>query len=344
VDMSAQSLAAVKMPSQSIRGTPAQSTAAIAVSGATSTLQTVAVPAEATAATETAGQSTFAAALPVPSEKGRASLAWTGGSDATVEAGSLAAIQAFMQPGDVDQSASNIGELRDGIGAILASVPCARLQTTFSPETGQLEVRGHIPEDALRGPILAALSAEIGGGIPVSDHLLILPRPQCGALSEIAKVGLPQSTEQLTNPRVIGADGFAQNYTYIDGQRLELDLVAPDYDSYVYVDYFTADGSVIHLQPNGRVPLEFFAAKMALSVGRDRADKPSLDITVSPPFGQEIAAAFATSQPLYDGVRPLQEPAGPYLEFLKDRVGAARDRAPQFKGEWVYFFISTQAQ
>jgi hypothetical protein len=98
------------------------------------------------------------------------------------------------------------------------------------------------------------------------------------------------------------------------------------------------------LQPNGRVPLEFFAAKMALSVGRDRADKPSLDITVSPPFGQEIAAAFATSQPLYDGVRPLQEPAGPYLEFLKDRVGAARDRAPQFKGEWVYFFISTQAQ
>lgn len=344
MDMASQSLAAKQMPSQSIGVTLARSTAAIAVSGATSTLQTVALSVEATATTEPAALSAFAAAVPLPSEKGRASLAWTGGAEDTVEPVSLAAIQAFMQPGDVDQSASNIGELRDGIGAILASVPCARLQTTFIPETGQLELRGHIPEDALRGPILAALSAEIGGAIPVSDQLLILPRPQCGALSQISNVGLPQSTEQLTNPRVIGADGFAQNYTYVDGQRLELDLVAPDYDSYVYVDYFAADGSVIHLQPNRIVPLEFVAAKAPLSVGRDRADKPSLDITVSPPFGQEIAAAFATSQPLYDEARPLQEPAGPYLEFLKERVRAARERDRQFKGEWVYFFISTQAQ
>lgn len=282
--------------------------------------------------------------LPLPAEKGIASLAWTGEADAPVEAASLAAIQAFMQPGDIDQSNSNIGELRDGIGAILASVPCARLQTTFVPETGALELRGHIPEDALRGPVLAALSEQIGGAIAVSDQLLILPRPQCGALSGIAEVGLPQSTEQLTNPRVIGADGFAQNYTYVDGQRLELDLVAPDYDSYVYVDYFAADGSVIHLQPNDRVPLEFSEAKVALSVGRDRGDKPSLDITVSAPFGQEIAAAFAASRPLYDGVRPLQEPAGPYLEFLKNRVSQARATDPSFKGEWVYFFISTKAQ
>ena len=296
-------------------------------------------------AQDTAVQATLealsAADLPLPAKTGKAQLAWSGGGDTTVSATSLAAIAAFTEEGDLAKASRQV---RDGIEDILAAVPCARLQTTFIPETGALELRGHIPEDALRGPVLAALRAQVGEAIPLSDQLLILPRPQCGALSGIADVGLPQSTEQLTNPRVIGADGFAQNYTYLDGQRLSLDLVAPDYDSFVYVDYFAADGSVIHLQPNDIVPLEFASAKSLLSVGRVRADGPSLKLTVGAPFGQEIAAAFAASVPLYDGLRPVQEPAAPYLTFLKQQVARARAEHPDFKGEWVYFFISTQAQ
>ena len=319
---------------------PVQTAAALAAP--TQTSASIALPATEATQSVVADQSDGALALPLPEIAGKAALAWSGSEDDTVQSTSLAAIQAFMQPGDVDLSDSNIGDVRDGISAILASVPCARLQTTFIPETGQLELRGHVPEDALRGPVLAALKAQVGDAIPVSDQLLILPRPQCGALSGIAEVGLPQSTEQLTNPRVIGADGFAQNYTYFNGQRLQLDLVAPDYDGFVYVDYFTADGNVIHLQPNSIVPLEFAAAKSPLSVGKDRGDKPALDITISPPFGQEIAAAFASSIPLYDGLRPLQEPAEPYLAFLKERVTLARETDPTFKGEWVYFFISTK--
>lgn len=335
---------AVATSSPSLAAKAPQAKTATAVVAAAQALQNVGLPRVIAKNIEPKEQAASTASLPLPAIKGTASLAWVGGADDHVEATSLAAIQAFMQPGDIDQSDSNIGNLRDGLSAILASVPCARLQTTFIPETGTLELRGHIPDDALRGPVLAALSDQIGEAIRMSDQLLILPRPQCGALSGIADVGLPQSTEQLTNPRVIGENGFAQNYTYTDGQRLELDLIAPDYDSYVYVDYFAADGSVIHLQPNDTVPVEFVAAKTPLSVGRDRGDKPSLDITVSPPFGQEIAAAFATSQPLYDGVRPLQEPAGPYLDFLKNRVTEMRTHDLKFKGEWVYFFISTKAQ
>ncbi len=203
---------------------------------------------------------------------------------------------------------------------------------------------GPVPEDALRAPLLAALKSKVGDAIPVSDNLLILPRPQCGALSAIAAIDLPQSTEQLTNPRVIGADGFAQNYTYEDEQPLQLDLVGPDYDSVVYVDYFSADGSVIHLQPNPVVPLELLAAKTPMTVGRAIGDRPYLNLTVGPPFGKEIATAFATSVPLYDGLRPVREPADAYLALLKDSVAAARAAHPDFMGEWVYFFITTQAR
>ena len=103
-----------------------------------------------------------------------------------------------------------------------------------------------------------------------------------------------------------------------------------------------ADGSVIHLVPNDTVPLRLRPAKSAMRVGAPDADEPFLNITIGPPYGQEIAAAFAASAPLYDGTRPLSEPAGPYLEFLKTRITAARAADPDFKGEWVYFFVSTR--
>ncbi len=272
-------------------------------------------------------------------DRATASLAWSGAGE--VDPISLAAIQAFMQPGDLALTDASVGRVKDSIASILASVPCARLQTTFRPETGALELQGHIPEEDLRGPVLAALQAQVGGAIPVADNILILPRPQCGALSGIAAVGLPQSTDQLTNPRVIGPDTHARVYAFAEGQRLTFDLEAPDYDAVIYIDYYDADGMVLHLQPNEIVELEALPAQATLTVGAARADGPSLNITVAPPFGQEIMVAMAASHPLYDGLRPIREPAEAYLQFMADRVAEARTRYPDFKGEWVYFFVKT---
>lgn len=334
--LSTQTQSAVATPTTAIKATPQTTTTKPAAIRATTTASLSVAP-ETAKPTTTEPLAEDSPTLALPAEKGTASLAWSG--EGSMDPVSLAAIQAFMQPGDATQ---NTDTVRDGISAVLASVPCARLQTVFEPETGELQLRGHIPDPDMRGPILAALTEQVGSAIPVSDNLLILPRPQCGALSGIANVGLPQSTDQITNPRVVGPSGFARNYTYSDGQRLELELSAPDYDGYIYVDYFTADGNVLHLQPNSVVPLEFAAAKSEQSVGKTRSDGPFLELTVSPPFGQEIAAAFAASVPLYEGLRPIQEPAAPYLEFLKSRVAEARATHPDFKGEWVYFFISTK--
>lgn len=276
---------------------------------------------------------------PLPATAGKATLAWAGEDTAAVSAESLAAIAAFTQEGDLSAASAQV---RDGIEGILAAVPCARLQTTFLPETGQLELRGHIPEEGLKGPVLAALRAQVGDAIPLSEELLILPRPQCGALAGIAGVGLPQSNEQLDNPKVIGADGFARNTTYFDGDAFYLEMTGADYDAYLYVDYFDKDGNVIHLQPNEFVPNELVPADAEVLVARSDGDKPALELTISAPFGQEIAAAFAASVPLYDGNRPLVEPAEPYLAFLKEQVAKARAEHADFKGEWVYFFITTK--
>jgi Domain of unknown function (DUF4384) len=286
----------------------------------------------------TASQISPSPAIPPPSEHFTAALAFSGGAGAQIDAASLATIQSFMRPGDMQ---AQTDQVRDAMQTLLESVPCSRLQAQFNPETGSIELRGHVPEEGLRGPILAALQAQVGTGIRVDDAMLILPRPQCGALSGIGAVGLPQSTDQLTNPLLVGADAQERTYDYRQGDQMVLDLAAPDYDAYIYVDFFDANGDVIHLVPNDTVPLALHPAQSAMRIGAGDGGTPYLNITIGPPYGQEIAAAFAASAPLYDGVRPLSEPAEPYLDWMAGQVAAARAANPDFKGEWVYFFVST---
>ncbi|MCV2869211.1 DUF4384 domain-containing protein [Defluviimonas sp. WL0002] len=278
----------------------------------------------------------------IPGERATATLAWSGDGDAIVDPVSIAAIQSFMEPGDAAASQSNAGDVRDAIGQLLASVPCARLQAAFIPESGALELRGHVPEEGLRGPVLDALRAQIGDAIPVTDNVLILPRPQCGALSGIAAAGLPQSTDQDTDERLVGENAHAREYAYAEGERLTFDLVTPDYPAFVYVDFFDADGNVVHLVPSEYAALSLLEPASRLVVGADTG-AAAFRITVGPPFGQEIAAAFAASSRLSDAPRPVVEPAGPYLDWLRNAVAVARAQDPDFKGEWVYFFISTMA-
>ncbi|WP_158540152.1 DUF4384 domain-containing protein [Rhodosalinus halophilus] len=255
-----------------------------------------------------------------------------------MDSASLAAISAFMRP---DAARAEGDALRDGIEAALDAVGCARLQAIFQPESGTLALRGHVPEPAAAAPVRDALRARLGGSIPIDDRLLVLPRPQCDMLDAVARVGLPQSAEQFTDPRIIGQEAHVREYRYAEGERLVLDLEAPDYPSYVYVDYFDAAGRVIHLQPNETVPLERLAPEAQVSVGAPRPGRPSLDIRIAPPFGQEFAVAFASSRPLFDAPRPMVEPALPYLEALRASISAARADDPDYRGEWVYFFVTT---
>ncbi len=270
-----------------------------------------------------------------------AALAFQGSDSNEVDPVSLAAFQSFTRPGDL---AGQAAEVRDGLAGLLSAVPCSRLQLSFNPETAVLELRGHLPDNGLRAPVLAALQAQMGRDIAVSDQMRLLPRPQCGALTGISTVGLPQSTDQITNPLLLGADAQARVLSYSGGEKLFFDLTAPDYPAYLYVDYFDAAGDVIHLSPNATVALQQAPPKSALRIGTKSVGDPGLQITVGPPYGQEIAVAFAASSPLYEGHRPLVEAAPAYLDFLRDQIARAKAQDTDFKGEWVYFLIETQAK
>jgi Domain of unknown function (DUF4384) len=295
------------------------------------------LPSQPAAIADVPSQPTASTDLPSIMNTSAISVAFApGDQDLRVDPVSLAAIQSFMQP-----KSGTATTARDEIGLLLASIPCSRLQAEFLPESGVMELRGHLPDNALRAPVLDALRQNLGTTIPVTDNLRILPPPQCQALAGISSVGLPQSNDQQSDPRLVGDGTQARSYDYTTGQRMIFDIVAPDYDAFIYVDYFDADGQVIHLVPNDRVRLEQLPAKEISRVGAERADGQFLEVTVGPPYGQEIAVAFAASQELYSGSRPIEEPAAPYLEFLQQKVAEARAEDPDFRGEWVYFFVET---
>ena len=265
-----------------------------------------------------------------------AATGWSG--DTTFDPTSLAAIQSFMQPLDASQRADTP---RDAISQLLASVPCARLAATFIPETGTLELRGHIPDDSIRAPILTAIRQQLGESIPVGGSMIVLPSPQCDVLSRLENLGLPQSTKQALDPKELGAVTQLTTFEYGEGERVIIRMKSYDFPAYVYVDFFDVDGNVLHLRPNQWEPLQYYEPGANITVGDDGSGQPAIQLIVRPPFGRELAVAYASSEPIYDGLRDTIEPAEPYLAYLRGRIAELKSQHADYKGDWVYMFVET---
>ena len=93
-------------------------------------------------------------------------------------------------------------------------------------------------------------------------------------------------------------------------------MAAPLYRSYLYVDYHSHDGYVVHLLPDQRSgPLRLDAGEWT-SLGEDGK------WVVSRPFGQEMIAVIAAPFPLFADIRQGYESDGDYLAALNDRLTA----------------------
>ena len=263
--------------------------------------------------------------------------AWTGNINTALDTQSLAAIQSFMQPAAVAES-----EVRDGIGSALARFPCSRLQAAFVPETGGLEVRGHVPIPELRNLVVGLLEQSVGASIPVGGSILVLPQPQCDVLNAVEDLGLPQSVEQVNDPLVVGEAAQADILLFEDGMRVTFRLKAAEYESYTYLDFYDRDGTVQHIMPSEHIRQNRRAANARFTIGG--GGEGDIEMIAAPPFGQDIAVFLAATRPLYQGLRPPVEDAVEYLTWLQAHIRALRQEDPGFRGEWAYLFIKTGPQ
>jgi serine/threonine protein kinase len=99
-----------------------------------------------------------------------------------------------------------------------------------------------------------------------------------------------------------------------EGNPLVVDVTTPGYDSYVNLDYYQLDGSVVHMVPSPRAKDNQAPPHYAATIGS------AGDWIISKPFGSEMVVLLITPAPLFDKPRPESESRADYLRALDTRL------------------------
>jgi type IV/VI secretion system ImpK/VasF family protein len=202
----------------------------------------------------------------------------------------------------------------------LAGYNCADLTGTVGKD-GVTAVSGYVSKpvdlERLRNDIAA-----IHGVTTPSYGVKVLIWPHC----EVVKLLTPYRQRNLDRH-----DGLAVTPTtghsdrFVKDEKMIVKLTQANHDGYLYVDYYTVEGEVVHLLPNTLEPRsgQLIPASQQIDVGQSGVQGGGW-ITIDAPFGQELITVVAAPTPIYAGMRPPIEPAKDYLPLLKQAIEANR--------------------
>ena len=150
---------------------------------------------------------------------------------------------------------------------------------------------------------------------PVSFEDLIQQRAKAKQIAQVAQTPLmPQSQGYGLKVWVDKLDGY-----YVEGERVVV-YVQSERDAYIKLDYFMADGCVLHLAPNKYRGQALIRGGQTYSFGGD-ADPEHILITN--PFGAETIKAMLSVTPIdareNEGERGCDE-SGAYLQRLESGI------------------------
>jgi hypothetical protein len=193
-----------------------------------------------------------------------------------------------------------------------------------------------------REKLTAAISAKAGVRDVAHSDLHVVGEPYCQVLDFLARPELARSDNQRQDVEAITQPAQAGVLVLKAGMPLALQLSGPDYASFVYVDYFTADGRVYHLLPTTILADNQLASGERLAIGG--REGRGVKATIGPPFGLDMVVALASERPLYRSARPVAENADAYLKALERMLTDARQRDPGLRLEYSYYLIRTARQ
>jgi predicted Ser/Thr protein kinase len=198
------------------------------------------------------------------------------------------------------------------IATVLASVPCSALVSAIDGRT--VRVQGYLARSV--GPArLKSMLAALPGVSRVDLALQEIGADKCPLMGVLGRYWVAyRRAHGGATLRLNAASGKGGDLAA--GDTLMVDVVTPDFQSYVTVDYFVLDGHVVHLLPNA-------AARENVAPPRYTATIGSLgNWVIGPPFGTEMLVLLATPVPLFDAVRPDAEDRTVYLRALDERLGS----------------------
>jgi serine/threonine protein kinase len=190
---------------------------------------------------------------------------------------------------------------------VLAKVPCSAFAASVSEHT--LQVKGYVPERFGLARLTESLRA-IPGVTTLNTDVQALSDDKCSVVEFFAPY--------WTSNRQAGAGTSirtrAADSALTEGDSLILDVTTPGYESYVNVDYYVLDGSVVHLVPSRRAKANQAPPNYTATIGT------LAGWTVSKPFGTELIVMLVTPVPLFDALRPESESRADYLRAVEQRL------------------------
>jgi serine/threonine protein kinase len=190
------------------------------------------------------------------------------------------------------------------VAPVLASVPCSALVASVQDQA--LSVSGYVGRSYGTQKLRTTLN-QIPGVTNPGVQVQEVDDDKCDMLKLIAPY--------LTTGRPASIQTRNHNTQLTEGQPLVVQITTPPYDSWVNIDYYQLDGSVVHLLPNARSKDNQAPPNYAATIGSGG------DWIVSKPFGSEMIVLLVTPAALFDTIRPESEPRADYLRAVEKRLG-----------------------
>jgi hypothetical protein len=193
------------------------------------------------------------------------------------------------------------------IAPVLAQVPCSALSAGVQGHA--LTVRGFVSQRYGAAHLKDTLAS-----LPGVDTLTLEAEPLADDKCEVVKTLAPYWIRNWQAGRVAAVHVRPAGGQLREGEPLVVDVTTPGFDSYVNVDYYQLDGSVVHMVPSPRAKDNQAPPHYAATIGS------AGDWIISKPFGAEMVVLLITPAPLFDKPRPESEPRADYLRALDTRL------------------------
>jgi type VI secretion system protein ImpK len=203
------------------------------------------------------------------------------------------------------------------IQKLLPQQPCARVSVDV--QAGVVELGGRVAS-ASQGAEIRKIVESFQGVTQVKEKFDIIPSPFCAVLDLLEPIKKQAEARGIDLVTSLNKAGNLPEYN--DKESLVIRGKTPtQFNSYVYVDYYGADGMAGHLYPNPAETTNPLEPNRPLAVGQPNGPRPFL-INANPP-GLELITVIASKTPLFSGVRDV-EPAESYLKELSQALSKAK--------------------
>ncbi|MFL9868208.1 protein kinase [Paraburkholderia fungorum] len=190
---------------------------------------------------------------------------------------------------------------------VLTQVPCSALSA--SAQDHSLTVRGYVSQRYGAAHLKDTLSA-----LPGVDALTLQVEPLADDKCDTIKALAPYWIHNWQAGHVASLHVRPPGGQLSEGDPLVVDVTTPGYDSYVNLDYYQLDGSVVHMVPSPRAKDNQAPPHYAATIGSGG------DWIISKPFGAEMVVLLITPAQLFDKPRPESESRADYLRALDTRL------------------------